>query len=202
MALQISDTFDYRGKKPNFARDQFATLAEMCAYPEANIPEGFVTYCIETGKRYQWKSENTSEVSLGKWRLASDVNIVLLEETDADIALNNYDDDTFYFIYEPITYTLVAKPVNATMYADGTLYTLPATDAYKVTGTGGTDIGVYVFTVKLNTAYKWEDGTRDVLTIVYTVVEKPVMPWMFGDTFPIRFAGTWHFGDTFPIMYT
>lgn len=81
MSLQISDNLDYRGKQPDFARQQFATLSAMRAYPEASIPEGYVAYCLETGRRYQWKSSNNITMGLGRWQLVSDQ---LLSQTTGD----------------------------------------------------------------------------------------------------------------------
>ena len=40
MAVQYIDNLSYKGKKPNFERDQFKTLAEMKAFSEADIDEG------------------------------------------------------------------------------------------------------------------------------------------------------------------
>lgn len=68
MAVQVIDNFKYAGKKPNFERDQFATLAAMKAYPESSLDEGHVAYCVETGKAYRYKSSNTNDATTGKWK--------------------------------------------------------------------------------------------------------------------------------------
>lgn len=68
MALKIGDNFNYQGKKPNFERDGFDTLAAMKAYPETSIDEGHISYCKETGKNYQYKSANSVNTTTGKWR--------------------------------------------------------------------------------------------------------------------------------------
>lgn len=114
---------------------------------------------------------------------SSGYTIDLLEQTQYD-ALTTYDKDTIYFVYEPINYTKVDKPINRTIIYDGTTYALQSTDAYKVTGNGGSAIGVYTFTVTLNQGYMWSDGTLSDLTITYTIKEKPT-GWVFGNVFPI-----------------
>ena len=114
---------------------------------------------------------------------SSGYTISLLEESQYS-ALTQYDKDTIYFVYEPINYTKVDKPANRIIIYDGSTYTLAPTDAYKVTGSGGSAIGVYTFTVTLNQGYMWSDSTLGNLTITYTIREKPT-GWVFGNTFPI-----------------
>lgn len=109
--------------------------------------------------------------------------IQLLEQTQYDV-LTSYDPDTLYFIYEPINYTKVDKPVNRTIVQDGKVYALTSTDAYTVTGTGGSAIGTYTFTVTLKQGYMWSDNTLTNLTITYTIIDKST-GWVFGSVFPI-----------------
>lgn len=68
MALSFIDNVDYRGKKPNFTRDLFDTIANMAAYSENYLPDVFVACCKETGKLYMFNRENESDATLGKWR--------------------------------------------------------------------------------------------------------------------------------------
>ena len=69
MAVQYIDNLSYKGKKPNFERDQFKTLAEMKAFSEADIDEGHSSYCLEDGKRYTFKSSNSVDPTTGRWRV-------------------------------------------------------------------------------------------------------------------------------------
>ena len=69
MAVQYIDNLSYKGKKPNFERDQFKTLAEMKAFSEADIDEGHSSYCLEDGKRYTFKSSNSVDSTTGRWRV-------------------------------------------------------------------------------------------------------------------------------------
>lgn len=119
--------------------------------------------------------------------------IVLIEQEDYD-ALATYDKDIIYFIYKPIVYTLVDKPIDRTFIYDGTIHTLSSTDAYTVTGTGGSEIGIYTFILSLNkdyasnTGYKWSDGTLTDITVTYTIREESTVIWSFGGSFPIKFS--------------
>lgn len=69
MALSLTQNLDLQSKTPNFARDQFKTLAAMKAYPETSLPEGHLAYCLETSETYQYKSANTADAQTGKWRV-------------------------------------------------------------------------------------------------------------------------------------
>lgn len=68
MAIQLIDNNDYRGKKPNFERDSFKTLAAMKAYPETDIDEGHLSHCLEDGEKYVYKSGHALDEKTGRWR--------------------------------------------------------------------------------------------------------------------------------------
>lgn len=68
MALSFLDNIDYRGKKPNFTRDLFATVADMASFSESYLPDVFIACCIETGKLYMFNRNNDLDATLGKWR--------------------------------------------------------------------------------------------------------------------------------------
>ena len=69
MALLIGDNFSYNGKKPNFERDSFETLAVLKAFAEANIDNGHIAYCAETNKHYIFNDSNSDDATTGKWRV-------------------------------------------------------------------------------------------------------------------------------------
>ena len=56
MSINIGDNFSYLGKKFLDSRQSFETLEEMMACTD--VPEGFITFCKEDGKRYEF-IENT-----------------------------------------------------------------------------------------------------------------------------------------------
>ena len=64
MSILIGDNLEYKGKSPNFTRDQFETIQEMRDYPADNIDEGHISYVLEDGKHYVYKT--------GKWSLLED----------------------------------------------------------------------------------------------------------------------------------
>ena len=53
MAINIGDNFSYQGKKYLDDRQSFKTLNELQNYN--NVPEGFIAYCEENKKRYEYK---------------------------------------------------------------------------------------------------------------------------------------------------
>lgn len=65
MSLNIGDNFKYLGKKFLDSRESFATLEAMknCV----QVPDGFITYCQEDGKRYEFNSSNNINELTGKW---------------------------------------------------------------------------------------------------------------------------------------
>lgn len=68
MALTLGDNFSYQGAKPLDARLTYSTVAAMKAVADATMYNGCMAYCTETDKTYQWKSTNTVDETLGKWR--------------------------------------------------------------------------------------------------------------------------------------
>lgn len=65
MSIIIGDNFGYGGKKFLDSRESFDTLEAMKAYTQ--VPDGFVTYCKEDGKRYEFNSSNNINELTGKW---------------------------------------------------------------------------------------------------------------------------------------
>lgn len=65
MSINIGDNFKYLGKKFLDDRESFATLEEMrrCS----TVPDGFITYCKEDGKRYEFNSSNNINDITGQW---------------------------------------------------------------------------------------------------------------------------------------
>lgn len=65
MSLNIGDNFKYLGKKFLDNRESFATLEDMKKCTQ--VPNGFLTYCQEDGKRYEFNSSNNINELTGKW---------------------------------------------------------------------------------------------------------------------------------------
>lgn len=68
MALIIGDNFSYLGAKPLDGRLSYATISAMAGMAASSLYDGIMAFCVETGKEYQWKSANTEDPTLGKWR--------------------------------------------------------------------------------------------------------------------------------------
>lgn len=65
MSIKLGDNFKYLGKKFLDDRESFDTLSTM---KECNtVPDGFVTFCKENGKRYEYLSSNKEDPKTGKW---------------------------------------------------------------------------------------------------------------------------------------
>lgn len=65
MAIGVPDNFSYGGKKANFDRDQFTTLAEMRAYSPDFLDEGHISYCKQDKKHYKWNGTEWEEFKSG-----------------------------------------------------------------------------------------------------------------------------------------
>lgn len=68
MALTIGDNFSYLGAKPLDGRIKYETVAAMAGMGDSTLYDGCIAYCVATDKTYQWKSTNTVDSTLGKWR--------------------------------------------------------------------------------------------------------------------------------------
>lgn len=68
MGIIVGDNFNYQSNKPLDSRAQFASLADMKAYPDASLYDGCLAYVTATKKNYQYDSSNTVDTTTGKWR--------------------------------------------------------------------------------------------------------------------------------------
>ena len=68
MAIKVNASFEYGLKDYSDVRQKFATIAEMAAYNENLIPNGFITFCEEDNANYQWLDLNDEDPVLSKWR--------------------------------------------------------------------------------------------------------------------------------------
>lgn len=91
MSINIGDNFKYLGKKFLDDRESFNTLAEMKQCTD--VPVGFVTYCKEDGKRYEYSETVEENPVTGKWRefkVGTDINEEVVENI-----VENYVDNFF-----------------------------------------------------------------------------------------------------------
>lgn len=111
MAISILDQFSYKGKKPNFSRDLFDTIAEMKEFNENYLPDVFICVNKEDGSPYIYNVGNIVDETTGKWRKISggeaadllnyynktEVNSLLENKVDKEtgkgLSTNDYDDD-------------------------------------------------------------------------------------------------------------
>ena len=104
MSLNIGDNFKYLGKKFLDARESFDTLEEMNAC--TGIPEGFITYCKEDKKRYEYNGTTWVEYTGG----------VGMTDEEREQLSTKFDDVTA----ETITDENESKLTQLTFYSNGT----------------------------------------------------------------------------------
>ena len=113
MATQLSTNFLLMQRKFLDDRQSFNTIADMVAFRESGLPEGFITYCKETKTFYKFDPNNTVDATYGKWEEISNSgeglsiydNYSLLPTPTKDTIVyvkNDYVDNTD--VDNPITY--------------------------------------------------------------------------------------------------
>lgn len=68
MGINIADNFQYLSQKPLDGRTKYDTTAAMKAVSDSSMYDGCMAYCSGTDKTYQWKSSNSVDATLGRWR--------------------------------------------------------------------------------------------------------------------------------------
>lgn len=122
MAIKIADSFSLDGStKPNFARDQFSKLSDMKAYTVCD--EGHIAYCLQDGKRYEFKNSNSIDELTGKWREfkvgGGEVTVTPVLNSGTQVATING-----VAIYAPTPGSpITGLPASAITYDDNTNYT-------------------------------------------------------------------------------
>ena len=102
MSVPVLDNFSYGGRKPNFERDEFATIALMAAYPESKLPTTFIATVDEDGEIYVYNKNNTVDPVTGKWRLYSGATTQVESLPEAKAA---FKDKIFQYVGVTGTYT-------------------------------------------------------------------------------------------------
>lgn len=88
MALTLGDNFSYQGAKPLDARLKYDTVAAMKAVADSTLYDGCLAYCTATEKTYQWKSSNTVDTDLGRWREFESGGSVTVDSALSDASEN------------------------------------------------------------------------------------------------------------------
>lgn len=104
MAIKIGSNFTFQGEQPNFERDRFATKAAMKAFPETSIDDGHLSYCVEDGNTYQFKSSNSVDTVTGKWRaFKADIDLSEYATKDKAFTTDNVSTEPNQFVAGPAT---------------------------------------------------------------------------------------------------
>jgi hypothetical protein len=95
MSINIGDNFKYLGKKFLDDRQSFNTLLDMKKCNE--VPLGFITYCKEDGKRYEYFIDEIDDPITGKWReykVGADIDPDLLDKDCSYVGSETPEDDS------------------------------------------------------------------------------------------------------------
>lgn len=135
MSITVGDNFSYQGAKPLDARIQFASVADMKAYPEASLYNGCLAYITAVKKNYQYDSSNTVDTTTGRWREL---------ETGGGGGTSNYND-------------LTNKPqiAGTTLSGNTSLATLGLTSSVETQSDGSTTKSY----VNRGEKYNWNTGS-------------------------------------------
>lgn len=79
MALSFSDNIDFKGRKPDFVRQEYATLAELKAVRDNRMPEMYLGYCVENHTYYCYSQTNDVDDVTGRWRAFVGASTVVSE---------------------------------------------------------------------------------------------------------------------------
>lgn len=68
MAVALGDNLNYKGKKPDFVRQQYDTLEALTLVNDNQMPPMYIAYCLETQKVYLYNKNNDFDLILGRFR--------------------------------------------------------------------------------------------------------------------------------------
>ena len=98
MSIYIGDNFKYLGKKFLDDRESFSTLEKMKLCED--VPDGFITYCKEDDKRYEFKSSNNIDETTGKW---AEFVVNSVGGGNSYVGVEEPEDENAIWFYDSIT---------------------------------------------------------------------------------------------------
>lgn len=99
MAISIGDNFAYKGKKPNFERDSYKTLAALKSVLPTDIDDGHIAFCQETRLTYQFDSTSEANDITGYWKLFNGITAIQVDELDSDYQIDGNPSINFEIVY-------------------------------------------------------------------------------------------------------
>ena len=72
MAISLLSNLKINMKAQTNERDAFSTIADMKAFREEYLPDMYDSFCYETGLKYRFNRSNSTDETLGKWRVISE----------------------------------------------------------------------------------------------------------------------------------
>lgn len=99
MSIFVADNFSYLGKKSNFSRDSYQTLADMKAVRDTQMDDGHLAFCTEDRRTYKYDSFNEEDGTTGKWRVFTGNTVTVVPALENDYTIKNNPSTTSEDIY-------------------------------------------------------------------------------------------------------
>lgn len=68
MAIALGDNLDYKGPKPDIARQQYELISDLASVKDVRMPQMYLAYCLEDEKVYLYNKNNEVDETTGKFR--------------------------------------------------------------------------------------------------------------------------------------
>ena len=79
MAIVLQENLDIKGRYPDVARQEYATLADLKAVRDNRMPEMYLAYCIENHTYYCYSQTNDIDPVTGRWKAFIGASTVVSE---------------------------------------------------------------------------------------------------------------------------
>lgn len=68
MAIAIGDNLSYKGKKPDFVRQQYEYITDLASVNDNQMSPMYVAWCLENHKVYVYDKDNEIDPMTGRFR--------------------------------------------------------------------------------------------------------------------------------------
>ena len=79
MAIVLQENIDIKGRYPDVARQEYATLADLKAVRDNRMPEMYLAYCVENHTYYCYSQTNDVDPVTGRWKAFIGASTVVSE---------------------------------------------------------------------------------------------------------------------------
>lgn len=175
MAIKISDNLDYKGTKPDFQRQSYATKEALKNVVQGAMPELYLAFCLEDRQLYLYDKSNDDDPTTGKFRIfqaGSTTQVTEMPEADepyVDVVLQyvgetdgNYTKGWFYECDK--TETTEEKPVETIEKLTELIEESDGIITLKITEEESSEVQALLKDEKAYFVYEESVYTGDVLT--------------------------------------